>query len=260
MKLNSKQYSEQGEPLVILHGLYGNQANWAWHARELEAHYAVHVFDARNHGQSDWAPTMKLSEMADDVAETMTALGLDSAHVLGHSMGGKTAMLLALQQPQRVRRLIVVDIAPVSYGKNENAVLKGLSAVDLASVQSRADADAQLAVWVQNKAVRAFLLTNLLRDADGRYHWRINLPVIQQFLGPVTDWPPGQGSFAGPVLFIKGETSDYILSEHREATLRQFPQASVKIVLGAGHWVHSEKPEAVLKLVLNFLQEATGSE
>lgn len=255
MKLNSKQYSAHGEPLVILHGLYGNQANWAWHARALAERYAVYAFDARNHGQSDWAPSMGLPEMAADVADTLTGLGLDSAHIVGHSMGGKTAMLLALQECARVRKLVVVDIAPVSYGRNEDAVLSGLAAINLASIQTRADADAQLAQWVQSKAVRAFLLTNLLRDADGTYRWRFNLPVIQQYLGQVTDWPAGQGSFDGEVLFIKGETSDYILPAHREATLQHFPRADVKIVQGTGHWAHSEKPEAVLKLLLDFLAE-----
>jgi esterase len=253
MILHSKHYPGPGAPLVILHGLYGNHANWAWHARRLAEHFDVHAFDARNHGESPWAASMELAEMAHDVAQTMAALGLHSAHVLGHSMGGKTAMQLALQEPGRVRSLVIVDIAPVNYGKEEDDVLQGLVALDLEGLQSRAAADAQLQAWVKHKPVRDFLLTNLRRGADGRFSWRINLPVIQEYLRKVTDWNGGQGSWPGPALFIKGETSSYILPVHRKATLAQFPNADLKIVTGAGHWVHSEKPEAVLRLIENFL-------
>jgi esterase len=253
MLLHYKQYSGQGAPLVILHGLYGNQGNWSLHARQLAGQYAVYAFDARNHGQSAHTDSMLLSEMAADVADTMRALGLDQAHLLGHSMGGKTAMLLALQQPQRVRSLTVVDIAPVDYHKPRDAVLSAMLGLDLAALQDRADADQQLALSIPEQAVRDFLLANLQRRAGGGFQWRLNLEVIARHFSEVTGWASSAAVYEGPVLFIRGERSDYILPEHQQETLRQFPNATLKTVSGAGHWVHAEKPEAVQRLIRNFL-------
>jgi esterase len=252
MKLYSKQYSDSGAPLVILHGLYGNQGNWSTHARQLALHYEVHVLDARNHGQSPWADSMQLAQMAADVAETMDSLRLPTAHLLGHSMGGKMAMLLALQQPQRVRSLVVVDIAPVAYARGVDTVLDALVSLDLAQLGSRGDADAILAERITSKAVRDFLLANLQRSPEG-FQWRINLPVIRQYFAELTGWPELERTYAGPTLFIRGEASDYILPEHYAAMRRHFPNGTLKTVANAGHWVHSEKPEAVQRLVGNFL-------
>ena len=258
MLLHSKQYSDKGAPLVILHGLYGNQGNWSTHARYLAARYAVYAFDARNHGQSPRADSMLLSEMAADVAETMTHLGLESAHLLGHSMGGKTAMLLALEQPERVRSLVVVDIAPVAYARGDDPVLNALCSLDLAHVRSRSEADAKLAERIAGKAVRDFLLANLQRSADGVFQWRINLSVIRQCFDEVTGWPNAQRSYTGRTLFIRGADSDYIQPEHYAAMRAQFPNGTLKTIANAGHWVHSEKPEAVQRLVENFLAEGGG--
>lgn len=253
MKLHCKQYSEEGAPLIILHGLYGNQGNWSVLARQLAERYAVYAFDARNHGQSPWADSMRLEEMVIDVADTMSGLGISSAHVLGHSMGGKTAMLLALQQQQRVRSLVVVDIAPVAYANANDDVLQALVALDLTALRSRAEAENQLAQRIERKAVRDFLLANLQRSPDGKFQWRINLPVIQQYFAEVTGWPEHGLVYEGPALFIRGDLSAYILPEHYASISQQFPYAVLKTVANAGHWVHSEKPEAVQRLVGNFL-------
>lgn len=253
MQLFSKRYSDNGAPLVILHGLYGNQANWATHARHLAQNYTVVAFDARNHGQSPHADSMTLDEMAIDVADTMDALGLDDAHLLGHSMGGKTAMLLALRKPERVRSLVVVDIAPVAYERGLDPVLNALCSLDLGQVKSRSDADAQLAERLTSKPVRDFLLTNLQRSADGGYEWRINLPVIRRYFDDITGWPAEQLSYEGPTLFIRGDESSYVQPEYHAAMREQFPNGTLKSLAGAGHWVHSEKPEAVQRLVENFL-------
>jgi esterase len=255
MKLSFKQYSDSGAPLVILHGLYGNQGNWSTHARQFAQHYAVYALDARNHGQSPWLDTMRLEEMAADVADTMDSLGLADAHLLGHSMGGKTAMLLALERPARVRSLVVVDIAPVAYARGTDKVLAALCALDPARLQSRNEADAQLARHIESKPVRDFLLTNLQRAAGGGFEWRINLPAIQRDFDAVTGWPDTGRSYTGRTLFIRGEQSDYILPEHHAAMRAQFPHGTLKTVANAGHWVHSEKPEAVQRLVENFLAE-----
>lgn len=242
------------EPLLILHGLYGHQGNWVSHAREFAADFTVYAIDARNHGLSAHADNMSLEAMARDVCDTMDALGLKSAHVLGHSMGGKVAMLLALLEPQRVNRMVVVDIAPVAYQRGDSHVLEGLCAIDLASIRSRAEADALLATAVPAKPVRDFLLANLQKDATGNYAWRFNLPVLQRCFKQIIGWPAHDRQWKGPVLFIKGEESDYILPEHRQQTLSQFPAATMKTVAGAGHWVHSEKPESFRALALRFLR------
>lgn len=262
MILHYRHYSSAlgatAEPLLILHGMYGNQGNWAWHAKALASDFDVYALDVRNHGQSAHAESMTLPEMAQDVADTMDVLGLRSAHLLGHSMGGKIAMLLALQQPARVRSLIVVDIAPVAYPRGDIQVLEALCALDLASLQSRAAADAALSAQVVSKGVRDFLLANLQKAEGGGFSWRFNLPVLKQFFPEIISWPHTGRTYSGPVLFIKGANSDYILPEHQASTLSQFPAAKIKIVAGAGHWVHSEKPETFQKLVGNFLPGLGG--
>jgi pimeloyl-ACP methyl ester carboxylesterase len=249
MLLNYKHYHGQGTPMLILHGLYGNQANWTPLARQLAPGFNVYVLDARNHGQSAWADTMRFREMAADVAETMRSLGLAKAHVIGHSMGGKTAMLLALTQPELVQSLCVVDIAPVAYPRTEDEVMGALLQLDLASIRSRTDADAILAGRIPVKAVRDFLLTNLQRNEEGNWGWRFNLPVLATYVREVIDWPAGLGKYEGPVLFIKGERSDYILPEHKAMIRAHFPAARVETVAQAGHWVHSEKADTVLRLI-----------
>jgi esterase len=245
------------QPLLILHGLYGHQGNWAAHAREFAADFTVYALDARNHGLSAHADSMSLEEMARDVCDTMDALGLASAHVLGHSMGGKVAMLLALLEPQRVTRLLVVDIAPVAYARGDSHILEALCGIDLTSLGSRAEADALLAAAIPSKPVRDFLLANLQKAAAGSYSWRFNLPVLRRCFKQIIGWPAHGRQWNGPVLFIKGELSDYILPEHRQATLAQFPAAMLKTVVGAGHWVHSEKPESFRSLALRFLRAYT---
>ncbi|HWK52823.1 MAG TPA: alpha/beta fold hydrolase [Hyphomicrobiales bacterium] len=253
MELYYRQYSSGGPPLVILHGLYGNHANWSAHARQLADDFAVYGFDARNHGQSPWADSMTLQDMADDVAQTLRALDLGPVAVVGHSMGGKTAMLLAQQQPALVRRLAVVDIAPVDYRKTRDDVLPALLELPLAQMANRAEADAWLATRVPEKGVRDFLLTNLQRDAEGGFSWRINLPVIARAFPEVAGWPDDSGVYEGPALFIRGEQSNYLLARDEAATRAQFPRAEIVTVKGAGHWVHSEKPAEVQQLLRDFL-------
>ncbi len=256
MKLYHKQYSAHGAPLIILHGLYGNGSNLAYHARQLADEFAVYTFDARNHGQSPHVASMSLREMAGDVVETMQAIGLESAHLLGHSLGGKTAMLVALDKPDLVKSLVVIDIAPVAYHRQDDDVLTALTSLELDKLQSRTDADAKLAEHLSTKAVRDFLLTNLQRDESGKFTWRINLPVITEYFAQLTGWPDITKTFSGKTLFIKGSESQYMLSAHESQTIAHFPNATLKIIAGAGHWVHSEKPEAVQKLIRNFLLAA----
>jgi esterase len=255
MQLNYRQYSSAGPPLILLHGLYGNQANLAWLARQLAGSFTVFAIDARNHGQSGWQPTMSYDELAGDLLETIDMLGLGSVSLLGHSMGGKTAMRFALLHPDRMQSLIVIDIAPVDYHKPGDKVIGALQQLDLAMLESRQDADTRLAASIPEKGVRDFLLTNLQRDCEGRFSWRINLPVLAGNFSVLTGWPPAASSWEGPALFIRGEHSPYIEPAHEADIWRQFPAAEITTVSGAGHWVHSEKPGEVLELVSGFLDQ-----
>lgn len=242
--------------MVILHGVYGNQANWMSHAKQLAERFAVYGFDARNHGQSPWADSLRLQDMAADVAETMESMGIGQAYVIGHSMGGKTAMWLAQQRPELVGKLVGVDIAPVDYHKREDGIVRHLMAMPLAELDNRVQADAWLAPHVPEKGVRDFLLTNLVRDEAGKLSWRINLPVIYRDFSEVTGWPDDSGRYEGPTLFIRGGRSDYLLPQHEATTLAQFPHARIATVADAGHWVHSEQPVEVQRLIREFLEEA----
>ncbi|NVK43881.1 MAG: alpha/beta fold hydrolase [Oceanospirillaceae bacterium] len=253
MKLHHQILGE-GRPLLILHGLFGNLDNWASQAKALANEYRVISVDLRNHGRSPHNDEMTYPAMAADLVELLDDLGLERVLVLGHSMGGKAAMQLALLYPERVERLIVVDIAPVQYPNHHDDVFKGLFAVQLDSLKSRGDADKQLAPFVPDAMVRAFLLRNLYRDENGVFAWRINLDGLQRSYAGISAAPVGS-AFQGPTLFIKGGTSDYIRADYRDALLALFPNAGYKVIDGAGHWPHAEKPALMTRLIRNFLLE-----
>ena len=259
MQLFYKQYSTAGKPLIILHGLFGQQGNWTAHAKALAEDFKVYGFDARNHGQSAHADTMSYPEMAEDIKETMDVLKILSANFIGHSMGGKIAMELALKYPGRVNKLIVVDIAPVKYESGPNEELSALQKIELDTLTKRKDADTALQAEVPNKAIRDFLLTNLQRNSEGVYQWRMNLPVITKDYSLLRSWSENVGEskaeFSGKTLFIKGGNSSYLLKDYIDQTLSFFPQAKVKVISDAGHWVHNEKPEKFFKTVVKFLLE-----
>ncbi|WP_339674367.1 alpha/beta fold hydrolase [Dasania marina] len=243
------------ESVILLHGLFGMGINLGSVAKALAEHYSVHSLDLRNHGLSPHSPLMSYPLMANDVLAYMDAQGIAQAHVLGHSMGGKVAMQLALSQPERVSKLIVADISPVVYEASHDAVFAGLKAVDFSAVNNRRDADAMLAAHVQEPAVRQFLLRSMYRGDDKRFAWRMNVAALEANYTEIKSGLDQQTVYPGEVLFIKGEQSDYILPQHRERILQLFPKASVKVIQNTGHWLHAEKPEAFNLLCLNFLQK-----
>jgi esterase len=259
MKLHYKNYSETGagDPLLIMHGLFGSLGNWGWHSRALSKHFAVTGLDLRNHGASPHCDEMDYPSMAQDVLEFMDEHDIRRSHLLGHSMGGKVAMQVALLAPDRVDHLIIADIAPVTYASEHEDIFKGLLALDLDAINSRTEADGLLAQYEPDELVRQFLLTNLARNPGGGFFWRINLPALQAHYALLRAAPAGDQVFDGPVLFIKGALSNYILDAHREEILQRFPRANFKMIMHAGHWLHAEKPQTFYRIVLDFLKPGT---
>jgi len=243
-----------GEPLIVIHGLFGSIENLGMITRLLKGDFLIYSLDLPNHGRSAHVDEVSLPFMADLIVAWMDCERLEKAHFLGHSLGGKVAMEIALRYPERVKQLIVADIAPVAYERRHDDVLAGFATVDLGVIQSRKDADTAMAQYVPNIAVRSFLLKNL-EQVDGRWQWRIHLEGLsknydQLIAGNSTQFPPCHA----PTLFIKGEKSSYILPEHKEAILALFPHASVKVIADTEHWLHAEKPDVFAGIVRRFLQ------
>jgi esterase len=250
----SRSGNPAGDKVILLHGLFGMGSNLSMVARALAEQFDVHSLDLRNHGRSPRADNMQLSAMAGDVLAYLDAQGVEQCHIVGHSLGGKVAMQLAVMAPKRLKRLVVADIAPVSYERHHDEVFAGLNAVDLNKIQSRSDAEAVLAPHIDELGVRQFILKSLYRNSDGQFAWRMNVQVLQQHYADMREALAAGSQFDGPVLFIKGEHSSYILPEHWPQVLAHFPNASIKMIQGTGHWLHAEKPVAFNRLVLKFLQ------
>jgi len=253
MKLPVTSYGESGSPVVVMHGLFGSSRNWMTAARRLAAGHRVFAFDLRNHGTSPHTDTMSYPEMAEDVYETIYSLGVGPVALVGHSMGGKTAMLTALRHADVVERLVVVDAAPVSYPPAFVEYAQAMRNADLSSVQRRAEVDAQLVDAVPTPGTRAFLLQNLILDDQGA-RWRPNLPVIEAALPAISAWPEDEsGRYDGPTLFIYGGKSDYVQHNHRATIERYFPQVQFAEIPEAGHWVHAERLDDFLATLTPFL-------
>ena len=251
MELNV-QISGSGEPLIIMHGLFGTLENWGGQIKALSEHFTVYAVDLRNHGRSPHSDQISYPLMASDIIQLMDQQGLGSAHILGHSMGGKVAMQLAMNNPERINKLIVVDIAPVQYPDHHNDVFAGLNSIDLSHLKSRSEADLQLARHIPETGVRQFLLKNLYRNELKQFAWRMNLPALETRYNEISRPPTGPAYDKG-MLFIKGEKSDYITAAYRDEILRLFPKAGYRIIKDAGHWPHAEKAVAFTKLVISFL-------
>ncbi|WP_114560682.1 alpha/beta fold hydrolase [Desertihabitans aurantiacus] len=246
---------ESGSRVVFCHGLFGQGRNWTQAGKALADDHRVLLVDLPNHGRSAWTERVDHLEMADAVAALLDAD--DPVTLVGHSMGGKVAMALALRHPERVARLCVVDTAPVDYGRSGpfSGYVAGMRAIDLPTLGSRAEADERLKESVPDPVVRGFLLQNLRRDGDG-WRWQMNLDVLGDQLDVVSGWPADAlagARYEGPTLWVRGEHSDYVTAEHEDAVRRWFPLARQVTVKGAGHWVHSEQPEVFLSVLRRFL-------
>ena len=247
-----------GPPLLLLHGLYGSSSNWRRIAKALAADHRVLSVDLRNHGASPWAPTMSYAEMAGDVVALIDRLGLASGSappaVLGHSMGGKVAMTVALTDASKVGRLIVVDIAPVSYGDRFSGYTEAMRGVDAVQASGRDEIRRVLLQTIPDDRVVGFLMTNLVRHGE-RYDWRINLMALAASMHEIGAFPDALKAlrYDGPVTVIAGERSDYVSADDRPRFLSLFPRARFETVADAGHWLHADQPEAFIAAVRRAL-------
>jgi esterase len=243
-----------GRPVLLLHGLFGSGNNLGALARHLGGSYQTLRLDLRNHGRSPHSSAINYPLMVADVLHFLDERGIDQCAVIGHSMGGKAAMGLALLRPERVAALLVVDICPIDYADNRHDdVFEALLGLPLAELEGRKEADRILGNSIDDAGIRQFLLTNLYRDR-GAFAWRVNLDALLKNRRRLAAAPAPGGVYAGSTLFVKGARSDYVSSRCHEAIARQFPQAELKIIADAGHWPHAEKPMVFNALVSRFLQ------
>lgn len=248
---------ETGSRVVFCHGLFGQGKNWTTVAKTLADRHRVLLVDMPNHGRSAWTPEVDYVAMADQVAGLLSAD--DPVALVGHSMGAKIAMLVALRHPELVARLCVVDMSPVSYPPHRDFTdfVTAMRAVDLAHLQRRADADAQLVDLVPDPVVRSFLLQNLRHEGDS-WRWQMNLAVLGDHLRELGEWPdPGPvPPYDGPVLWVGGARSGYVRDEYQPAMVALFPKVRRVTVKDAGHWVHSEQPAIFAEVLRRFVDAA----
>lgn len=250
--LHETRLGDHGSPVLFCHGLFGQGRNWTQIGKALGRDHRVTLVDMPNHGRSGWTERIDLVEMADAIAARID----EPTALVGHSMGGKVAMLAALRHPTLVSRLCVVDVAPVAYRESDEfgRFIDAMLGLDLGALRSRADADAALADAVPDPGVRAFLLQSLGRDGE-TWSWMSNLEVLRRDLDAIRGWPDVDGVYDGPVLWIGGGASRYVRDEHRAAMAARFPRVRRTTVQGAGHWVHAQEPAIVTELLTRFLAD-----
>lgn len=243
------QTTGEGQPLVLIHGLFGSADNWGSIARHFAQHFQVISIDLRNHGRSPHSETQTYADMADDLLELCDALDLEQIYLLGHSLGGKVAMQFATQYPERVSKLIVVDMAMRAYADEHTHLMDAMQALDLSQLQSRSEVDKALSQTIPNLMVRQFLLTNLVKAGE-QLRWRINLPALKANYAKCI--APIAVHFKKPCLFIRGERSHYVNESDVAEIQSQFPSSEI-VSLPTDHWVHAEQPELFIKAVEHFL-------
>lgn len=253
MKLHFKKQGS-GFPVIILHGLLGSLDNWQTVAKYLQEQFTVYLVDQRNHGKSPHSEKMDFDLMVQDLETLMDEEGITKAHLIGHSMGGKTAMNFALQHPQRVEQLVVVDIGPRQYEPGHDMIFRALFAMDPSAITSRGDAEEQLEYYIHNQGIRLFLLKNLQREKDGSFSWKMNLEGIYSNYDNILEAVESDEPFDHPVLFIRGGKSDYIQDQDMDGIKQLFPNARLHTIEESGHWVHAEARKPFIQAVKEFLR------
>jgi esterase len=252
MQLNYRQLGE-GPALIILHGLFGSLDNWLTLGRQFALKRSVYLVDQRNHGRSPHAEAMSYELFSADLEAFMAQHGIRQAAVLGHSMGGKTAMRFALDHPDQTEALVVADMAPRAYGAGHDQIFQALLSVDLEGLSNRSDAEEQLSLAISDPAIRLFLLKNLQRLPEGGFSWKMNLPAIHRHYDSILEPIACDFAYQGPTLFVRGERSGYVREQDYPLIEELFPQVEHTAVPGAGHWLHAEQPDLFFQAVEEFL-------
>ena len=255
MKLFHREFGN-GDPLIILHGLFGSADNWQTLAKKFAQEFKVYAVDLRNHGKSFHHDLFNYNVMMDDIIEFIQDKKLEKVSFLGHSMGGKLSMNYALHYPDIVENLIVIDIAPRKYQVLHDGIIQALKSLDLQLYKRREEVNDALAENLQNFSIRQFLLKNLIRNRDGTFSWKINLEVIDQNIKNLVVEISSNYPFQGKTLFIAGDKSDYIRPVDEEQILELFPQAIIKYLPDVGHWVHAQAPDLLYQTVMDFIKSS----
>lgn len=250
MELNFKKFGE-GQPLIILHGLFGSLDNWQTHGKKLSEYFEVYLVDQRNHGHSGWSDDFSYDLLADDLKEFVDNHGLDDVVLIGHSMGGKTIMRYAQKYPENIAKMIVVDMGVKEYPIHHDTILEGLKSIDLDVINTRSGASKQLSKFIDNQSIRQFLLKNLYWIEKGRLGWRINIEVLDKEMPQIVKALPMEEALVD-ALFIAGGQSNYILKEDHDDILRLFPLSDFHTIESAGHWIHAESPQEFMEEVLGY--------
>ena len=251
MLLHYKEIGE-GKPLIILHGLFGTSDNWQTHAKKLGEYYRVILVDQRNHGHSPWSEDFTYEFLADDLERLIIHLSINQFTLIGHSMGGKTAMYYSQKYPNRLEKMVIVDIGIKKYPMHHNEIIKGIKSIDLTTIGSRSEAENAMIPFVDSYGVRQFLLKNLYWIEKGKLAWRMNVDVLEREMEEILAPIPNIEVWT-PTLFLRGAMSNYILDEDWDAIEEIFPDATLETIENAGHWVHSEQPEEFIEKVLGFI-------
>ena len=253
MKLHFKKFGS-GPPLIILHGVFGSSDNWKTLANHLMITFEVYLVDQRNHGLSPHSDDLNYQVMTDDLKELLHNAQIEKCCLLGHSMGGKTAMNFAVQYPEKIMKLIIIDIAPKRYPPHHQNILQGVHSLKINEINTRKEADDLLSTTINNSGIRQFILKNLSRNPEGLFYWKINWKAIEDNIQAIGAPLLSHDLFTGEVLFIRGAQSDYILNEDEPLLKKHFPNAVLMTIQKAGHWVHAEQPAQLLALINQFIK------
>ena len=254
MILNSKVLGSSKKKIIILHGFLGSLDNWITFSKKIsENNFEVHLLDQRNHGKSFHSNEFNYELMVKDLYEYISKFNINSVSIIGHSMGGKTAMLFSLIYPDLVEKLIIVDILPVSYNKSYDLIFDSLLNINLKQIKSRNEFNLHLKKYFDDHEFILFLSKNLMRSLDGSFEYKSNIKVLQKTYSNVTSSIYFHKEYRNEVLFIKGENSDYIDSENLKITSKLFPKYKLTEIKNAGHWIHHENPDDFFSICLNYL-------
>lgn len=251
--LHSKIVGSGDKHLLVFHGLFGQLDNWNTLGKGFGEYFTTHLIDLRNHGRSFHDDDSSIEAMTEDIINYMNAHSIEKTHLLGHSLGGRIVINFAMLHQERLDHLIVADMAPKAYQPHHNAIFKALNSVDFDKVDSRKDVENILSEYIPEIGVRQFLLKNVYNAENGKYAFRFNLPILYKFYDKMIGHDLLKGEFDGPTLFLGGANSNYILPEDEMIIKERFPNAEIKKIANAGHWIHAENPKDFMNEILNFL-------